>query len=205
MSTSLASIRKENALEQLAACDLERMKRRKSKVYHPIPISCCELIRSVAGNSKCVDCEASNPDWVAVSYGALICMSCSARHRSLGVNYSKVRSLTMDHWSVDEVLNMLEGGNEQLDSFFGRHALSTHGEQAAENLSKRYKTKAAKFYRVGIDLHVTQVAATPYEGREASRRGKSPVSASQKVRNRDEASTGSCHWHPTPVRILNVL
>lgn len=175
MSSPLESIPEGRPLEiKRVTSELERMKKRKSVVYHPLPQSCYEVIRSIPGNSKCIDCGASNPDWATVSYGALICMRCCARHRSLGVNYSKVRSLTMDHWSVDQVLTMLEGGNQQLGAFFDRHALSTSGENAMLNLSKRYKTKAAKFYRIGIDEHVSHVAETPYEGREATRRAHSP-------------------------------
>jgi hypothetical protein len=69
---------------------------------------------------------------------------------------------------------MLEGGNQQLDGFFERHSLSslTGGSKAAAvNLDKRYRTKAAKFYRDGIQKHVDTVADTGlYRGRKVSRR-----------------------------------
>jgi hypothetical protein len=70
----------------------------------------------------------------------------------------------MDHWSHEQVLAMLEGGNEQLDSFFHRHAMSGM-------MNKRYKTKAARFYRENLGKHVSTVKeAGVYQGREASRR-----------------------------------
>jgi alpha-amylase/alpha-mannosidase (GH57 family) len=70
----------------------------------------------------------------------------------------------MDHWSHEQVLAMLEGGNEQLDSFFRRHAMS-------DMLGKRYKTKAARFYREHLGKHVSTVKESGvYQGREASRR-----------------------------------
>jgi len=66
---------------------------------------------------------------------------------------------------------MLEGGNEQLHGFFARHLMSTEGDEGAENLKKRYRTKAAQFYRDGIQKHVETVTATGlYRGRGASRR-----------------------------------
>jgi hypothetical protein len=70
----------------------------------------------------------------------------------------------MDHWSHEQVLAMLEGGNEQLDSFFHRHAMS-------DMMGKRYKTKAARFYREHLGKHVSTVKESGvYKGREASRR-----------------------------------
>jgi hypothetical protein len=70
----------------------------------------------------------------------------------------------MDHWSHEQVLAMLEGGNEQLDSFFRRHAMS-------DMLGKRYKTKAARFYREHLGKHVSTVKDLGvYQGREAFRR-----------------------------------
>jgi len=68
--------------------------------------------------------SACNPEWAAISYGALVCIKCSGRHRSLGVAVSQVRSVAMDHWTYREVVSMLEGGNSQLSNFFGRHALT---------------------------------------------------------------------------------
>lgn len=65
---------------------------------------------------------------------------------------------------------MLEGGNDQLHHFFARHSMSTDSQDGAEILKKRYRTKAAKFYRDGIQKHVETVAGNEiYRGRQASR------------------------------------
>jgi len=82
-------------LQLLASSELEKIKNASSRScisssYHQIPPTCFEIIRSIPGNNTCIDCGASNPDWATVSYGALICMICAGRHRSLGVNCSKV-------------------------------------------------------------------------------------------------------------------
>jgi hypothetical protein len=46
------------------------------------------LFSTTLGNRRCVDCKASNPQWAAISFGALLCIDCSGRHRHLGVNVS---------------------------------------------------------------------------------------------------------------------
>ncbi|OEU19566.1 Arf GTPase activating protein, partial [Fragilariopsis cylindrus CCMP1102] len=70
------------------------------------------------GNLRCIDCGNCHPDWASVSYGILLCVRCSGRHRSYGVATSRVRSISMDNWSYSQVLSMLEGGNEQLHNFY---------------------------------------------------------------------------------------
>jgi hypothetical protein len=86
----------------------------------------------------------------------------------------------MDHWSIDEILKMLEGGNDQLNSFFERHALSVYGENASDNLDRRYRTKAARFYRWGIEEHISQIMnGPPYQGREAARQKQPSIQTFQ--------------------------
>jgi hypothetical protein len=60
----------------------------------PFPHNCYKLMRSIPGNDRCMDCESHHPDWASVSYGALICMNCSARHRSLGVQVRQQEMVT---------------------------------------------------------------------------------------------------------------
>jgi hypothetical protein len=70
----------------------------------------------------------------------------------------------MDHWSQEQVLGMLEGGNYQLAQFFARHDMKDMPD-------RRYKTKAARFYRENLGKHVQQVKGMGfYPGREATRR-----------------------------------
>ncbi|ODH51345.1 hypothetical protein GX48_02585 [Paracoccidioides brasiliensis] len=70
-----------------------------------------ELITTVPGNERCVDCQARNPGWASWNLGVFLCMRCAALHRKLGTHISKVKSLSMDSWSSDQVDNMRKNGN----------------------------------------------------------------------------------------------
>jgi hypothetical protein len=162
-----------------ASTEIERMRTAK-KGYHGFPHACLTLLQNIEGNSRCIDCGSvlmAENAWGAVSYGALMCLNCSGHHRSLGVQVSCVRSVSMDEWSVEQIVCMLEGGNRQLAGFFSRHALSEDScplnkTITPQNVNRlRYKTKAALFYRQQLDAHVARVLrAGPYRGRDVSRR-----------------------------------
>ncbi|KAK2625059.1 hypothetical protein QTJ16_005428 [Diplocarpon rosae] len=70
-----------------------------------------DLIKSVPGNNLCADCQARNPGWASWSLGIFICMRCAALHRKLGTHITKVKSLSMDSWTNEQVENMKRVGN----------------------------------------------------------------------------------------------
>lgn len=178
------------SLSQIAEAELEELYQNVANENggdwtQSFPVACRAMLLEMGGNSRCLDCSKQNPEWAAVSYGAMVCLQCAGSHRSLGVNVSTVRSVTMDHWRYDEVVKMLEGGNRQLSSFFQRHAL---GRECVEFQSPllnsqniacmRYKTKAALFYRQQLDHHVQHLLQQgPYKGRQrtAARTKRRPI------------------------------
>ncbi|KAM7208715.1 UBA domain containing protein [Naviculisporaceae sp. PSN 640] len=82
----------------------KRQRERNEKILH-------ELLHSVPGNNNCADCHAQNPAWASWSLGIFLCMRCAAIHRKLGTHISKVKSLSMDSWSNEQVENMRKVGN----------------------------------------------------------------------------------------------
>ena len=71
-------------------------------------------------------------------------MNCAALHRSMGVNVSFVRSLSMDTWSEKKLKLMALGGNKKLKEFFQIYDLND------ESVQQRYNTRAADFYRLKL-------------------------------------------------------
>ncbi|XP_071656244.1 arf-GAP with coiled-coil, ANK repeat and PH domain-containing protein 1 isoform X2 [Patagioenas fasciata] len=75
-------------------------------------------VLGVLGNGSCCDCGDSNPRWASVNLGVTLCIQCSGIHRSLGVHFSKVRSLTLDSWEPELVKVMCELGNRTLNRIY---------------------------------------------------------------------------------------
>ncbi|EJK62316.1 hypothetical protein THAOC_17074 [Thalassiosira oceanica] len=149
------------------------------------PPACLRLLQTLEGNQRCHDCSAPQPEWASVSYGVTLCLQCSGKHRGLGVNCSFIKSLALDSWKRREILCLLEGGNDQLSSFFERHEMghvhcedghstppgSRNSSPSRVGVTDRYKTKAASFYRQHLLSHAKELADKGglYEGRAASR------------------------------------
>ncbi|KAJ5389703.1 uncharacterized protein N7496_000771 [Penicillium cataractarum] len=77
-----------------------------------------DLIRTVPGNDRCADCDALTPGWASWNMGIFLCMRCAAIHRKLGTHISKVKSLSMDTWSSEQVDNMKSHGNLLMNKIF---------------------------------------------------------------------------------------
>ncbi|XP_077445805.1 arf-GAP with coiled-coil, ANK repeat and PH domain-containing protein 1 isoform X2 [Stigmatopora argus] len=77
-----------------------------------------EAVRAIHGNGECCDCGAPAPDWASINLGIALCIVCSGIHRSLGVHFSKVRSLTLDSWEPELVKLMCELGNGVINGIY---------------------------------------------------------------------------------------
>ncbi|CAB1345215.1 unnamed protein product [Coregonus sp. 'balchen'] len=62
-----------------------------------------DQVQAIPGNRQCCDCGEPGPDWASINLGITLCIVCSGIHRSLGVHFSKVRSLTLDSWEPELV------------------------------------------------------------------------------------------------------
>ncbi|XP_017334125.1 arf-GAP with coiled-coil, ANK repeat and PH domain-containing protein 2 isoform X1 [Ictalurus punctatus] len=77
-----------------------------------------QKVMSIAGNSTCCDCGQPEPKWASINLGITLCIQCSGIHRSLGVHFSKVRSLTLDTWEPELLKLMCELGNGVINRIY---------------------------------------------------------------------------------------
>uniref|UniRef100_A0A8B9L6U0 ArfGAP with GTPase domain, ankyrin repeat and PH domain 1 n=1 Tax=Astyanax mexicanus TaxID=7994 RepID=A0A8B9L6U0_ASTMX len=106
-------------LASLQSCESSKQKSRLTSQSEAIAL---QSVRNMRGNSRCVDCEALNPDWASLNLGALICIECSGIHRNLGTHLSRVRSLDLDEWPLELIKVMSAIGNELANSVWEANA-----------------------------------------------------------------------------------
>ncbi|XP_075058350.1 arf-GAP with coiled-coil, ANK repeat and PH domain-containing protein 2 isoform X3 [Mixophyes fleayi] len=80
--------------------------------------SALQRVQCIPGNTKCCDCGHPDPRWASINLGIILCIECSGIHRSLGVHFSKVRSLTLDTWEPELLKVMCELGNDVINSIY---------------------------------------------------------------------------------------
>ncbi|KAM3857426.1 arf-GAP with coiled-coil, ANK repeat and PH domain-containing protein 1 [Diretmus argenteus] len=75
-------------------------------------------VQAILGNRQCCDCGEPGSDWASINLGITLCIVCSGIHRSLGVHFSKVRSLTLDSWEPELIKLMCELGNTAINRIY---------------------------------------------------------------------------------------
>jgi hypothetical protein len=97
-------------------------------------------------NKVCFECGAPSPTWASLPNAVFLCLTCAGEHRSLGVNVSYVRSVTLDDWEEKQLQMMLIGGNSRLKDYF--QSVGIYADQNADReLGWKWRTKAAVYYR----------------------------------------------------------
>ncbi|XP_056663410.1 arf-GAP with coiled-coil, ANK repeat and PH domain-containing protein 2 isoform X5 [Monodelphis domestica] len=80
--------------------------------------SALQQVQCIPGNASCCDCGLPDPRWASINLGITLCIECSGIHRSLGVHFSKVRSLTLDTWEPELLKLMCELGNDVMNRVY---------------------------------------------------------------------------------------
>ncbi|KAL4247561.1 ADP Ribosylation Factor GTPase-Activating [Abortiporus biennis] len=73
------------------------------------------------GNDVCADCKTRNPRWASYNLGIFLCMSCASIHRKIGTHISKVKSITLDSWTKEQVETMKQVGNIKSNAYYNPH------------------------------------------------------------------------------------
>lgn len=90
----------------LASCDNDDVKefieKTKNTALENTRNQLVEIMKT-EGNAVCCDCGGQRPVWAVVNLGIFVCIQCSGIHRKMGVHISKVRSVTMDIFDVNQL------------------------------------------------------------------------------------------------------
>ena len=110
-------------------------------------------LRQHVDNKTCADCESRSPTWASVPFGVFICLQCAAIHRRLGVHISFVRSTVLDRWTVDQLLQMVVGGNASCSAYFKSKGWT---DSVTDNHQAKYTSKAATQYKQHLERDVAR-------------------------------------------------
>jgi len=69
-------------------------------------------------NKQCADCSQRGTRWASWNIGVFLCIQCGGHHRKLGTHVSKVKSITLDSWSDEQVQSIQNKGNAKMNSLF---------------------------------------------------------------------------------------
>ncbi|CCK69924.1 GTPase-activating protein AGE2 KNAG_0D01730 [Huiozyma naganishii CBS 8797] len=77
----------------------------------PVKKALAALLRD-PGNACCADCKSqSHPRWASWSLGVFVCIKCAGIHRSLGTHISKVKSVDLDTWREENLVELVRMGS----------------------------------------------------------------------------------------------
>uniref|UniRef100_A0A8B9FN38 Arf-GAP with coiled-coil, ANK repeat and PH domain-containing protein n=1 Tax=Amazona collaria TaxID=241587 RepID=A0A8B9FN38_9PSIT len=103
--------------------------------------SALQRVQCIPGNAACCDCGLADPRWASINLGITLCIECSGIHRSLGVHFSKVRSLTLDSWEPELLKLMCELGNDVINRIY-EAKLEKVGVKKPQHGSQRQEKEA---------------------------------------------------------------
>ncbi|ORX52358.1 Arf GTPase activating protein [Hesseltinella vesiculosa] len=71
----------------------------------------------IPGNEYCADCRSRNPRWASHSLGVFLCVRCAGFHRKMGTHISRIKSISMDKWTPEQIESMKNaGGNIKVNN-----------------------------------------------------------------------------------------
>eukprot|EP00127_Corallochytrium_limacisporum_P004600 Clim_evm14s169 gene=Clim_evmTU14s169 len=98
-------------------------------------------------NKYCADCGVKGPRWASWNIGAYVCLRCAGIHRSLGVHISRMKSVTLDSWTPEQIESIKNGGNAKVNAIYEARlpkdfSRPTHSDQAMEHfIRQKYEKK----------------------------------------------------------------
>mmetsp|Transcript_23727 Transcript_23727/g.74682 ORF Transcript_23727/g.74682 Transcript_23727/m.74682 type:complete len:405 (+) Transcript_23727:75-1289(+) len=113
-------------------------------------------LRMKHDNRTCFECPNRNPTWISLTYGVYLCLECSGEHRRKGVHISFVRSVELDRFSPDQMVQMSLGGNARALTHFKAHAM---GKTSEGGRPVDYNSKVAERYKQQLEKETKDACA----------------------------------------------
>ncbi|CAB9531032.1 with ANK repeat and PH domain-containing protein cnt [Seminavis robusta] len=163
LASTLESLVIECAMEEARSKELGSTTTAATSNPYEMNVQDYEQVQQLPGNDVCADCGSHDTEWASVTYGILICTSCSGQHRSLGTHISRVRSVKMDSWSEPHVQRMKAGGNGVWNDYLATEAT------AATSIREKYDSPVARKYQTVLQARMEQAEEEVGSGRRTSR------------------------------------
>ncbi|XP_072475020.1 arf-GAP with coiled-coil, ANK repeat and PH domain-containing protein 2 [Notamacropus eugenii] len=134
--------------------------------------SALQRVQCIPGNASCCDCGLPDPRWASINLGITLCIECSGIHRSLGVHFSKVRSLTLDTWEPELLKLMCELGNDVINRVYEAkiEKMGIKKPQPGQRQEKEAYIKAKYVERKFVDKD--SASSPPEEGKRVLCQGQ---------------------------------
>ena len=100
-----------------------------------------EEVKEYSTNKQWVDWGKEDPEWVSTNNGVFICLIWCAKHRSLGTDVSKIKSIMHLDWEAYELKALQKGGNKSFQDFMAAYGLNDYP------IYKKYNSIAWYYYR----------------------------------------------------------
>ncbi|XP_072890808.1 stromal membrane-associated protein 2-like [Hemitrygon akajei] len=106
-------------------------------------------------NRECADCGSRGPRWASWNLGVFLCIRCAGIHRNLGVHISRVKSVTLDQWTPEQIQSIQEMGNSKArvlyEAYLPDDFKRPQADQSVESFI-RDKYEKKKYFNKGIDV-----------------------------------------------------
>mmetsp|Transcript_16117 Transcript_16117/g.34827 ORF Transcript_16117/g.34827 Transcript_16117/m.34827 type:complete len:425 (+) Transcript_16117:118-1392(+) len=135
-------------------------------------------LRMKSDNRSCFECNNRNPTWISLTYGVYLCLECSGEHRRKGVHLSFVRSVELDRFTPEQMVQMAVGGNAKAWEHFKQSGM---GKTSDTGRAVDYNSKVAQRYKQNMEAATAELCAKfgvkSKEERSASSASPSPVAS----------------------------
>jgi len=113
-------------LEIILGLEMAKLNDKHSAQTHQLQARVLEEMLKRPENKECIDCGSKGPRWASVNIGVFLCIRCSGVHRSMGTHISKVKSVTLDKWTQEQIELFSKKGNDNVRAIYEANVPSNY-------------------------------------------------------------------------------